>query len=196
MPILRNSKSKKLELPLDNSKGDTGNLETKRSIKSMGKEFKKLISAISISDIKTSLRSSSSEAKFYSGVCEEELKKLLAKREEIDRKIKAEAAYCMTRNTEASKIIMKLLDETNRRIRQVKQKSNLQKTVGLNPNEIRRVFHEAKKLSENFKLKRKKRLLQRFKVDKEIKRAQNTIQFCKRFIKTKELVRRRNCKSF
>lgn len=186
MPNLRSSKSKKLE-QIDNFKGDAHTVGTTLSTHTLSKKFQQLVSSISITDIKKSLRSSPSEAKFYSSICEEELKKLLTKRDDLEEKIRTQEDHSTKKNAEASKIISKLLEEMNKRIREVKHKSKLPKTVGVKPTDVKRIFNDAKKLSESFRMRKNKLLIQRQKLKKRIRQAQNTIQFCNKFINQKKI---------
>lgn len=186
MPEPRKSRSKKLE-QIYKSEGDIVTIVGPTlSTRTLTKKFQQLISSISGSDIKKSLRSSPSEAKFYSSICEEELRKLLTERDNLDEKIRVQEEHMARKNAEASKIISELLDEMNKRIRQVKHKSKLQSTVGVKPTDVKRIFIDAKKLSASLKLKKNKLFIQRQKLNKRIRQAKNTIQFCKRFMNQKQ----------
>lgn len=185
MPTLRSSKSRIIDEVVDQSKGEPANLKSSLSSRTLSKQYQKLIMSISPTDIKKSLKYSPSEAKFYSSICEAELKKLEDRRAILDIKIKAEDEYRARKNAEASQIIGKLLEETSKRLSGLPNKSKLKKCVGLEPDDFKRVFNEAKKLSENLKMKKKKQHFQRMKLSRQIKLAKNTMHFCMKYMNQK-----------
>lgn len=144
------------------------------------KEYDKIISKISTSDIKNCLKSSSSEAKFYSDICGEELHKLKQEREAIEERIKTETEINKKKDAEAARIIKKLWEEANKSPPKGKRSVRAKKRC-LKPDDVRKVWQEAKKMSNQAKMKRRRLMTQRNQLDAKIHLAKQAIQFCNRF---------------
>lgn len=145
------------------------------------REYEKIISKISTTDIKNCLKSSSSEAQFYSDICNEELKKLREEREKVEKQIKLENEINKRKDTEAAKIVRRLWEEANRVSPKERRSPGATKRQCLKPEDVKKVWQEAKKMSNQAKQKGRKLLAERNRLDTKIHLAKQAVQFCNKF---------------
>lgn len=199
MPVLRSAKSKRLFPPLMREPSVRSMHSSFRSTHSLGNKnnFSKTTiksepisptpSNTEINEITKVLDSAPSEAKFFSEICEEELKKLMKERELLNNKIQVMINISKrkdTKNTEAARIVKKLWD-TNKKGETMKSGRLAPRTAvrKLAPTEVKRIFEEAKKNSNHLKLKRKLLIARKQRVESKIHLAIETIKFCRKFIR-------------
>lgn len=182
MPVLRSSKSKKLYEPLGSTSKKSVEKVSKQKT-DIEKEYEKLVSGISVNDIKACLQSSPSEARFFGEICKTELNKLVKQRDDLDKRIRKQIEYCRQKETEAAKIVSKLCQETNKRVSMLKRHrvSKLTKLKNISPDEVKRVFEEAKKISTYLRMKKKRLLEEKAKLETQIQLAKDTVKFCNKF---------------
>lgn len=180
MPLLRNSQLRVFQRSPVKS---VLNLTTREHLSEehFKKEYDKIISKISTTDIKNCLKSSPSEAQFYSEICSEELKKLKEEREELEKHIRLETDVNRKKDAEAARIIKKLWEEAHKISIKGKKPGGVAKTKGLKPEDVRKVWQVAKKMSNQAKQKRRKLMAERNQLDSKIQLAKQAVQFCNKF---------------
>lgn len=145
------------------------------------REYDKIISKISSTEIKNCLRSSLSEAKFYSDICNEEFKKLKEEKEDLDEQIKLENEINRRKDAEAARIIRKLWEEANKVNPRGGKAQVVTRRPCLKPEDVKKVWQEARKMSNQAKLKKRKLLAERNRLDTKIHLAKQAVQFCNKF---------------
>ncbi|KAG5867681.1 hypothetical protein JTB14_017173 [Gonioctena quinquepunctata] len=185
MPVLRSAKSKRLLPPLGSKPRPESMqwLATKNNFcRTIKIESVSSISNTEIADIKKCLQTSPSEAKFYGDLCEIELKKLVEERDIVNRNIQEQLEYNKQKDSEAARLVKKLWD-ANKRVSVFKHTKGRRNEAlrWLSPNDVKKVFEGAKKMSKQLKLRRNLLIARKQRLESKINLAIDTIKFCRKF---------------
>ncbi|CAH1959792.1 unnamed protein product [Acanthoscelides obtectus] len=114
------------------------------------KEFNKLKRVISITDIKKSLQSSNSEARFYTDISKMELNRLLEEKQRLDAKIQQHYESMKGKEIEGSKVVQELWERTKKINEAARKRGD---KLHIKPHHFKKVLYELKKLSKEQKMK-------------------------------------------
>ncbi|VEN46209.1 unnamed protein product [Callosobruchus maculatus] len=142
------------------------------------REYNRLRRVISITDIKKSLQSSSSEARFYIDVSKMELDRLLEEKQRLDVKIQKHYEDGKRKEIEGSKLIQELWQRT-KKINEAARKRGSK--LRIKPQDFKKVLYELKKLSKEHKMKGQQMLEKRQRLETRIQLARETVNFCNKF---------------
>nr|CAH7733538.1 unnamed protein product [Callosobruchus chinensis] len=142
------------------------------------REYNNLRRVISITDIKKSLQSFSSEARFYIDVSKMELNRLLEEKQRLDAKIEKHYKDGKIKEVGGSKLIQELWQRT-KKINEAARKRGSK--LRIKPHDFKKVIYELKKLSKEHKMKGQHMLEKRLRLESRIKLARETVNFCNKF---------------